>query len=494
MAAGPLRIDDAATNGTLARRTSHGDDNVRLDVTLAFDAPSDPAPITEAALAAFIPEVIAASEKLLRGEGDCLDKGVKMLGWQDLPQELAGRHLSHIEERAEALRSRIDAYVSLGIGGSYLGIEATFRALSHAFHNQLSRAKRGGSPEVYFLGQNLDPDLYRDTLDALEGKRVGIHVISKSGTTTETAVAFRLMRRLLETNYGKQAARDLIYVTTDADKGALRQQVEQHGYSSFVVPNDIGGRFSILSDVGLVGLAVAGVDIEAFLNGFRVMRERCITSDFWSNPALVHAAIRTLAWRNGKKIEVVATNSQALTGVTRWMEQLFPESEGHNGRGLWVSSSMYSEKLHANGQMVQEGERNLIETFLALENADSTVAIPPEQDDGDGLNFLSDKRGTMNDLNRVVVDGPALAHYEGGVPVMKVLLPRRSAHVLGQLYYMMERSVAVSGYLLGNNPFIQPGVEAYKRAMFAMAGKPGYEDEARRIREHLATLNPRLVG
>jgi glucose-6-phosphate isomerase len=404
-----------------------------------------------------------------------------------LPDELDPARLDEIIQAADELTGKMDAFVSLGIGGSYLGLEATFKALTHTYFNQLPREKRGGAPEIYFLGQNMDPDYFRDTLDALEGKRVGINVISKSGTTTETAIAFRIMQQLLEKNW-KDRASQLIYVTTDRVKGALRKLSEKKGYRSFVVPDDIGGRFSVLSDVGLVGLAMAKIDIREFVAGFRNMRRIVTTRDFWGNPALVHAAVRQAAWEKGKKIEVVAANSNALTYVARWMEQLFPESEGHKGHGLWVSPSFYSEKLHANGQMVQQGERNILETFLLLRKHDNEMKIPHSDQDLDGLNFLSERGLNMNFVNRKVIEGPAYAHYIGGVPNMTVEIPERNAYNLGQIYYLMETSVAVSGALLGHNPFVQPGVEAYKTAMFALIGKPGFEDRAAAMKENLEKM------
>ena len=460
------------------------ENRVSLDLTYFFDTPG-PTNFRMEDLESLIPKVMDAHRLLKESKGDILDKGIPMTGWQDMPVTITRVHIKEIKETAERLGRKIDAYVSLGIGGSYLGIEATFKALTHHHFNSLDRESRGGAPEIYFLGQNMDPDYFRDTLDLLEGKTVGINVISKSGTTTETAIAFRIMRYLLEKNWAEEA-KDLIIVTTDKEKGALRKLAQKKGYKTFVVPDNIGGRFSVLSDVGLVGLAVAGIDIEEFVEGFKDMRIRCMRDEFWENPCLVHAAARYLAWKKGKKIEVVATNSSPLYGVARWMEQLFPESEGHEGHGMWVSPSLYSEKLHANGQMVQEGERNIIETFLFLQEHDSKMEIPLDEEDLDGLNFLANNGMDMGYVNRKVIEGPAYAHHKGGVPCMIVEIPRRNAYNLGQVYYMMERSVAISGYLMGHNPFIQPGVEAYKKAMFALIGKPGYEDLLREIEAEIA--------
>ncbi|MCC6749876.1 MAG: glucose-6-phosphate isomerase [Deltaproteobacteria bacterium] len=500
-----VALYEYAENGSIVRQRQRGagerqpygapafaeQNRVTLDLTYLLEAPGDPHPVTRAELDAMVPEVLAVHRALTEGRGNFRDGDVPMLGWLHLPERLSAEHLEHIQSVAADLSSRIDAYVSLGIGGSYLGVEATVQALSHTHFNRLSREERGNAPEIHFLGQNMDPDHFRDTLDLLRGKRVGINVISKSGTTTETALAFRVLRRLLENIHGDQA-RDFILVTTDAKKGALRLLAEQKKYATFEVPDDIGGRFSILSDVGLVGIALAGIDIGEFVAGFAVMKQRTDVDDFWANPALVHAAARTLCHRKGKKVEVVATNSTALYHVARFMEQLFPESEGHDGHGMWVSPALYSEKLHANGQMVQQGERNILETFLRLEEHNSSVSIPVDPQDLDGFNFLPAAGHDLAYINQLVVDGPAYAHYLGGTPNMTLNVPRRNAYCLGQLYFLLERSVAVSGALLGHNPFVQPGVVAYKNAIFALAGKPGHEMEGQAIRDALAA-KPRLV-
>jgi glucose-6-phosphate isomerase len=385
------------------------------------------------------------------------------------------------------MASRIDAFVSLGIGGSYLGIEASWKALTHTYYNQLSREERGGRPEIYFMGNNLDPDYYRDTFDLLKGKRIGINVISKSGTTAETAIAFRIILKLMEDSLGPQS-RDLIIATTDEKRGALRKLGSERGYKTLIIPDNVGGRYSVLTDVGLFGLAVAGIDIFEFAEGFKDMKLWTDSEDFWNNPALLHCCARYLACMKGKKVEVVATNSAALYHICRWMEQLFPESEGHRGKGLWVSPSLYSEKLHANGQMVQEGERNILETFLLLREHHNKVAIPLAENDGDELNYLPEGGKDLNFLNRVMMAGTAFAHYNGGVPNLTIEIAERSPYHLGALYFMLERSVAISGYLLGHNPFVQPGVEAYKRAIFALAGKPGKEREAEEISAAISKL------
>ncbi len=465
---------------------------IALDITYILNPVHGEPFISADEIDRFAPTVAEKHRRLKDGEGDCKDGDTPMLGWQSLPDEITEEHLDDICQVTSELSNKIDAFVSLGIGGSYLGIDATFKALVHTYFNQLPREARNGAPEIYFLGQNTDPDYFRDTLDMLEGKRIGLNVISKSGTTTETAIAFRILRQMLDERQPDNAA-ELIIATTDSTKGALRSLTERLGYRSFVVPGNVGGRFSVLTDVGLVGLAMAGIDIHEFTAGFRHMKERTDGDDFWSNPAMVHAAVRHLAHQKGKKIEVVATNSAAIYQLTRWMEQIFPESEGHRGLGMWVSPSMYSEKLHANGQMVQDGERNIIETFLRLIESDNDVEIPIDPDNEDGLNYLPEAGHTMSFVNRLVIDGPAFAHFEGGVPNMTIDIPRRNAFNLGQFYYMMERSVALSGYLAGHNPFVQPGVEAYKRAMFSLAGKPGWEKEGETIRNDIGKLKRRVI-
>ena len=465
---------------------------IGLDITHILNpADSDPF-ISSDELDRFAPKIVEQHRRLKEGEGDCRDGDTPMLGWQSLPDEITAEHLDEIMAVTGQLSEQIDAFVSLGIGGSYLGIEATFKALTHTYFNQLPRKARNGAPEVYFLGQNTDPDFFRDTLDMLQGKRIGLNVISKSGTTTETAIAFRVLRRMLEDQYGKKAP-ELIIATTDPAKGALRSLTKRNGYQSFVVPGNVGGRFSVLTDVGLVGLAMAGIDIHEFTAGFRHMKERTDGDDFWSNLAMVHAAVRHLAHEKGKKVEVVATNSSAIYQLTRWMEQIFPESEGHRGFGMWVSPSMYSEKLHANGQMVQDGERNIMETFLRLVQSDNDLDIPIDSENEDGLNYLPENDRTLSFVNQLVVDGPAFAHFEGGVPNMTINIPRRNAFNIGQFYFMMERSVALSGYLAGHNPFIQPGVEAYKRAMFSLAGKPGWESDGVAIRDAIGKMKPKVI-
>lgn len=459
---------------------------ISLDLTNMFDTPEE-TNISRKDVESLIPKVMKAHQMLKDNEGDIYDADIPMTGWQNLPSEITKDHIEKIKSIVSDLAAEIDAFISLGIGGSYLGIEATFCALTHRYFNQLNKEQRGGAPEVYFLGQNMDPDYFRDTLDMLEGKRIAINVISKSGTTTETAIAFRIIQNLMEKNWGDKAGR-MILITTDKKRGALKEMASQKNYRSFVIPDNIGGRFSVLTDVGLVGLAMANIDIEEFVAGFKNMREIAMQDDFWQNLSLVHAALRYASWNAGKKIEVVATNAVSLFSVTKWIEQLFAESEGHDGHGMWISPLLFSEKLHSNGQIIQQGERNLIETFLFLQQHDNSIQIPKTDNSLDGFDFLADRVLDMNFINRKVIEGTAYAHFQAGVPNMTIEIPQRNAFNLGQLYYMMERSVAISGYLLGHNPFVQPGVEAYKQAIFALIGKPGFEETARFIEEDLRKI------
>lgn len=468
------------------------DNKINIDISYIVNPTEEKTFISMDELEQISSTVIEKNRILKNGEGNCLDNDIPMLGWLTLPEEITKKHLDEIVNTANEFASNIDAFVSLGIGGSYLGIEATIKALTHTFSNQLQRNSRNNRPEIYFLGQNTDPDFIKDSLDIIDGKQIGINVISKSGTTTETAIAFRLLRKILEEKHG-DAAKDYIIATTDKSNGALRNLVEQKGYKSFTIPNNIGGRFSVLSDVGLFGLAVAGIDIHEFTAGFRHMKRLTDIDDFWKNPAMIHAAIRHLSYQKGKKIEVVATNSSSIYQLTRWMEQIFPESEGHNGFGMWVSPSMYSEKLHANGQMVQDGERNILETFIKLKESNNYLQIPHDQENLDGLNYLPENDLSMNFINQLVVDGPAFAHFKGGTPNMTIEIPKRNPFNIGQFYFLMERSVALSGYLAGHNPFIQPGVESYKKAMFALAGKPGSEKDALKINNELKKMIKKII-
>lgn len=460
---------------------------ISLDVTLMFgQLPGWD--LKKQDLTPFIPLVEDAHRRLMNDEGDIFDNGIPMTGWLKLPFRLTESHLYAIMEHARAFGESIDAFVSIGIGGSYLGIEATISALKSRHYNQLDRAQRDNCPEIYFLGNNMDPDYFSDTINILKGKKVGIHVISKSGTTLETALAFRLIRKFL-LDIGVEDLKSSVVVSTDRERGGLRRLATELGLKTYEIPEDIGGRFSVLTDPLLFSIAMAGIDLVEFWHGFKTMAELTSTHSFWDNMAMVHSLLRYIAHEKGKAIEVVATNSYYLLSIAKWMEQLFPESEGHEGKGLWLSPSLYTEKLHANGQMVQQGRRNLVETFLVLQNYDSKLEISPEERDIDGLNFLVE-RGIpeLGMINNKAIEATAIAHYQGGVPNMTFYFPERRPFFLGQFYFLMEKSVALSGLLLGHNPFIQPGVEAYKRNMYALLGKPGTEEQIKEMQSIRSAL------
>lgn len=460
---------------------------ISLDISLMFGKLSG-WDLQEQDLTPFIPLVEDAHRSLMSDEGDIRDNGIPMTGWLKLPFKLEESRLRSIMDHAREFGDSIDAFVSIGIGGSYLGIEATISALKSRHYNQLERSQRGNWPEIYFVGNNMDPDYISDTLNILKGKRVGIHVISKSGTTLETALAFRLLRKFLIEN-GVTDLSATVVVSTDRVKGGLRRMANEMGLKTYEIPEDIGGRFSVLTDPLLFSIAMAGIDLVEFWQGFRTMAELTSTHRFWDNMAMVHALLRYLAHERGKAIEVIATNSYYLHPLARWMEQLFPESEGHQGKGLWLSPSLYTEKLHANGQMVQQGRRNIVETFLVLQNYYSTLKIFAEEKDIDGLNFLAEQGDLeLGMINNRAIEATAIAHYQGGVPNMTIYIPERRPFYLGQFYFLMEKSVALSGYLLGHNPFIQPGVEAYKKNMYALLGKPGTEEQIKEIQSIKSSL------
>ncbi|RKY35572.1 MAG: glucose-6-phosphate isomerase [Candidatus Omnitrophota bacterium] len=391
--------------------------------------------------------------------------GNEYLGWLDLPDLVHSSLLKSIERTAMQVRKNCDVFLSLGIGGSYLGARAGIEFLKPAFFNEFSTHK----PKIYFAGHNLSADYLTDLLKLIKGKKVVVNVISKSGTTTETAVAFRIIKQCLEKFYGNKNIKDKIICTTDKKKGALRKLAEQEGYKSFVIADDIGGRFSVLSPVGLFPLAVAGIDISELLKGAAACRKQTESLDLNKNTAYKYAAIRHILYAKGKKIEILANFHPAVHFVGEWWKQLFGESEGKNHKGIFPACCDFSTDLHSLGQMIQEGERNLFETFLLIKNSTNKMQIPQLKDDLDGLNYLAGR--TIDYINQKAYEGTASAHYEGGVPNMSLIVPERSAFYLGELFYFFEKAVAVSGLLLGVNPFNQPGVEAYKKKMFKLLGK-----------------------
>ena len=408
-----------------------------------------------------------ANTLLHTGEG----AGNDFLGWVHLPSSITDAELAAIEEQAARLRDRAEAVVCIGIGGSYLGARAVLEALSDPF--AALRPRREG-PAVLFAGQNLSEEYTAALLDALKERSFAVIVISKSGTTTEPAIAFRLLRAELERRYGKQGAAERIVAITDRARGALKTLATQEGYATFVIPDDVGGRYSVLTPVGLLPLAVAGIDIRALVRG-AVELERVTAEDtpFDENPAARYAAVRNLLYAEGKKIEILGSYEPALQYLNEWWKQLYGESEGKEGRGIFPASVTLTADLHSMGQYIQQGERILFETIVSVAEPAHRVEVGSDAENLDGLNFLAGRR--ISEVNRMAELGVQLAHVDGGVPNLRIEIPRIDARTVGALLYFFEKACGISGYLLGVNPFDPPGVEASKKKMFALLGTPGYE-------------------
>ncbi|MGE5701981.1 MAG: glucose-6-phosphate isomerase [Clostridia bacterium] len=398
--------------------------------------------------------------------------GHEFLGWVDWPVSCDQTELVRIRQAAARIQQQSDVLVVIGIGGSYLGARAVLDSLGHTFYNVLGKGKRG-TPEIYYVGNNLSSVYITHLQDVLEGKDYSINVISKSGTTTEPAIAFRLFRDLLEKKYGKEEAKNRIYVTTDRARGALKQLADEEGYPCFTIPDDIGGRYSVLTAVGLLPIAVGGVDIDVLLAGAADARQQYLTDELSRNECYQYAAVRHTLYRKNKTIELLVGYEPQLRYLAEWWKQLYGESEGKNGQGIFPAAVEYSTDLHSLGQYVQEGMRHLFETVLHVERPQHDVLIEPEPLDRDGLNFLAGK--SVDYVNKKAFEGTLLAHLDGGVPNLVVSIPELSAYHLGWLLYFFKKACGISGYLQGVNPFDQPGVELYKANMFALLGKPGYE-------------------
>ncbi|WP_442955846.1 glucose-6-phosphate isomerase [Paenibacillus sp. y28] len=421
-----------------------------------------------------------AHDQLHQGTG----AGNDYLGWIDLPTNYDKEEFVRIQEAAKRIQSDSDALVVIGIGGSYLGARAALEMLTHSFYNVLPKGQRK-TPEIYFVGNNISSTYVTHLLQVLEGKDVSVNVISKSGTTTEPAVAFRLFRDLLEKKYGKEAARKRIYATTDKARGALKTLADAEGYESFVIPDDVGGRYSVLTAVGLLPIAAAGIDIEAMMQGAADASRAYANPNLAENPSYQYAAVRNALYRKGKAIEIMVNYEPSLHFVSEWWKQLYGESEGKDFKGIYPASVDFSADLHSMGQFIQEGTRNLFETIIQIDRVPEEIVIGQDAENLDGLNFLAGK--TMDFVNKKAFEGTMLAHTDGGVPNLIVTLPDISAYSFGNMVYFFEKACGISGYLLGVNPFDQPGVEAYKKNMFALLGKPGFEKEK-------AELEARLKG
>lgn len=408
--------------------------------------------------------------------------GSNFLGWLDLPTNYDKEEYTRIKKAAEKIKNDSDVLLVIGIGGSYLGARAAIEMLNHSFYNLLSKEKRN-APQIIFVGQNISSTYMKDVIDLLEERDFSINIISKSGTTTEPAVAFRAFKKILEERYGKEEAKQRIYATTDKARGALKTEAIDAGYESFIIPDDVGGRYSVLTAVGLLPIAVSGANIDEMMEGARKAQTDFSKSELSENIAYQYAVVRNLLYNKGKSIEILANYEPSLQYFSEWWKQLFAESEGKDLKGIFPASANFSTDLHSIGQYIQEGRRDLFETVLKVEEARHEVSIEKAENDLDGLNYLADK--TLQYVNDRALEGTMLAHTDGGVPNLVISLPKLDEYTFGYLVYFFEKACAMSGYLLGVNPFDQPGVEAYKVNMFALLGKPGFEEKKAALEKRL---------
>ena len=422
------------------------------------------------------PQVEAAQKALEEGTLP----GNDFLGWLHLPSSITSEHIKQLKEVAQTLREECEVVVVAGIGGSYLGARAVIEALSNNFASLLP----ANGPRVIFAGHNISEDYLSELTAYLSDKKFGVINISKSGTTTETALAFRLLKKQCEDQRGKETASKVIVAITDAVKGAARITADKEGYKSFIIPDNVGGRFSVLTPVGLLPIAVAGFDIEALVQGARDMEKNCAPEvPFEENIAAMYAATRNALYADGKKIEILVNYQPKLHFTSEWWKQLYGESEGKENKGIFPASVDFTTDLHSMGQWIQEGERTIFETVLSIEKPNSSLTVPSDEENLDGLNFLAGKH--VDEVNKMAELGTLLAHVDGGVPNLRISIPELNAYYIGQLLYFFEIGCGISGYILGVNPFNQPGVEAYKKNMFALLDKPGYEEESKAIRARL---------
>lgn len=417
----------------------------------------------------YFKEQIAVAHKMLHEKTGA---GNDFLGWVDLPVDYDKDEFARIQKAAEKIQGDSDVLIVIGIGGSYLGARACIDALSHTFYNALSKEQRK-TPEIYYVGNNISGTYLKDLLDICEGKEVSVNVISKSGTTTEPAIAFRVFKQFMEEKYGKEEAKNRIFATTDKARGALLTLAREEGYETFTIPDDVGGRFSVLTAVGLLPIAAAGINIEELMQGATDARAEYSNENVEENACYQYAAVRNALLRKGKTTEIVVNYEPCLQYFGEWWKQLYGESEGKDGKGLYPSSVNFSTDLHSLGQYIQDGQRILFETVINVENPRKDVVLKEEASDLDGLNYLAGK--TMDFVNKQAFQGTILAHVDGGVPNVVINLPAINAYHMGQLIYFFEKACGMSGYLLGVNPFDQPGVEEYKKNMFALLGKKGFE-------------------
>ncbi|MBP8777317.1 MAG: glucose-6-phosphate isomerase [Bacteroidaceae bacterium] len=433
--------------------------------------------LTAEAVKVYAEKVKSASDLLENGTG----KGSDFLGWLHLPSSITSEHLADLKATAQILRENCEVVVVAGIGGSYLGARAVIEALNNSFA-WLQKEKK--NPVIIYAGNNISEDYLSELTEYLKDVNFGIVNISKSGTTTETALAFRLLKKQCEDQRGKETARKVIVAVTDAKKGAARVTADQEGYKSFIIPDNVGGRFSVLTPVGLLPIAIAGYDIAELVKGAADMEEATAPNvPFSENPSAIYAAVRNELYKQGKKIEILVNYHPKLHYVSEWWKQLFGESEGKDEKGIFPAAVDFTTDLHSMGQWIQDGERTIMETVISIEKPNATLEVPSDEANLDGLNFLAGKR--IDEVNKMAELGTLLAHVDGGVPNSRIVLPELNAYYIGQLFYFFERACGISGYLLEVNPFDQPGVEAYKKNMFALLGKPGYEKETAAIQEKL---------
>lgn len=408
--------------------------------------------------------------------------GNEFLGWIDLPINYDKDEFSRIKKAATKIQEDSEVLLVIGIGGSYLGARAAIEFLRHSFYNNLSKEERK-TPEIYYVGNNISSTYIQHLLDIVGDRDFSVNMISKSGTTTEPAIAFRVFKKKLEEKYGKEEAAKRIYATTDRAKGALKNLATEEGYESFVVPDDVGGRFSVLTAVGLLPIAVSGADIDKLMEGAATGRAKALENSFYENDALKYAAIRNILLRKGKNVEVVANYEPSLHYISEWWKQLYGESEGKDQKGIFPAAVDLTTDLHSMGQYIQDGARILFETVLNVEKSQCEILIEEEPVDLDGLNYLTGK--SVDFINKSAMNGTILAHTDGNVPNLVVNIPEQNEFYLGELFYFFEFACGVSGYILGVNPFDQPGVESYKKNMFALLGKPGFEKQREELLKRL---------
>lgn len=449
-----------------------------MDYNISFDYSNARFMVSDDNLKAMSKRVLDAKEVLVSRTG----AGNDFLGWLDLPINYDKEEFARIKKATAKIQSDSEILIVIGIGGSYLGARAAIEALRHSFYNVIPKEQRK-TPQIFFAGNNISSTYLEHLLEVVGDRDFSINIISKSGTTTEPAIAFRLFKRLLIEKYGEKEAAKRIYATTDKARGALKNLADAEGYETFVVPDDVGGRFSVLTAVGLLPIAVSGADIDKLMEGAAYSRDFCLTQPFEQNYALQYAAIRNILLEKGKTMEILANYTPSVHYIGEWWKQLFGESEGKDGMGLFPTACDFTTDLHSLGQFIQDGTKNHIETVLDVQNPRRKIIMEQEDNDLDGMNYLAGR--TVDFINRQAMMGTILAHVDGQIPNLKITIPHMDEYCLGELFYFFEFACGVSGYVLGVNPFNQPGVESYKKNMFALLGKPGYEEQREKLKARM---------